>query len=296
MVEIEKWVPPAARHASLSATRLSVPWLSETYSAPKCSTDRSRVASRSRIAIQESTAPSMPPAPKKMKPSARRAARSKAFSPDPPSQTGMARAGLGMRAALSTRSNRPPKSTTGSTNNRRSKSICSSSRALARAEVLSEGFVLNVVPADSHSESESACGQQIDVGGLAGHQCRLPLRKDEHPGGQTDALGDAGELAEHDQRVMERIALGVRAGKWRSAIVVHCAQYVVIGEKVVKPQVLDRFPDQTYGIGVFTEFDLRVDDTNLHELSLLHSPCRWAIPLEMIHSTRAMLPASMRSP
>jgi len=153
-----------------------------------------------------------------------------------------------------------------------------------------------VVPADSHSESESACGQQIDVGGLAGHQCRLPLRKDEHPGGQTDALGDAGEIAEHDQRVMERIALGVRAGKWRSAVVVHCAQYVVIGEEVVKPQVLDRFPDPTYGIGVFTEFDLRVDDTNLHGLSLLHSLRRRAIPREMAHSTRAMLPASMRSP
>jgi hypothetical protein len=28
MFEIEKWVPPAGRHASLSATRLSAPWQS----------------------------------------------------------------------------------------------------------------------------------------------------------------------------------------------------------------------------------------------------------------------------
>ena len=55
--------------------------------------------------------------------------------------------------------------------------------------------------------------------------------------------------------------------KGRSAVVVHCAQDVVIGEEVVKPQVLDRFPDPTHSIGVSTEFDLRVDDTNLHGLS-----------------------------
>ena len=68
---------------------------------------------------------SMPP-PKKMKPSANRAARSKAASLDPPSQIGMGRAGFGTKAALSTRSKRPEKSTTGSVNNRRSSLTCSS--------------------------------------------------------------------------------------------------------------------------------------------------------------------------
>src|ERR1700682_6750022 len=38
----------------------------------------------------------------------------------------------------------------------------------ASAEVLSEGLILDMVPADAHSEAESTSGKQIDVGGLAG--------------------------------------------------------------------------------------------------------------------------------
>ena len=100
----------------------------------------------------------------------------------------------------------------------------------ASAEVLSEGLILDMVPADAHSEAESTSGKQIDVGGLAGHQCCLTLRKDEHAGGQPDSLGDASEVAEHDERVVKRIALGLGTGKWRCAIFVYCAQYVVIGK------------------------------------------------------------------
>src|SRR5258705_10614633 len=60
----------------------------------------------------------------------------------------------------------------------------------ATAEVLSEGFILDMVPADAHSEAKSTSGKQIDVGGLAGDQCCLTLRKHENPGGQTDSFGD----------------------------------------------------------------------------------------------------------
>jgi len=75
------------------------------------------------------------------------------------------------------------------------------------------------------------------------------VAEDEHPGGQTDPLGDAGEITEHDERAWNgsRSVYGREVARVRSSV--HCAQYVVIGEEVVKPQVLDRFPDPTYTSG-----------------------------------------------
>ena len=36
----------------------------------------------------------------------------------------------------------------------------------------------------------------------------MALRKDEYPGGQTYSFGDTCEVAEHDEWIVERIALG----------------------------------------------------------------------------------------
>ena len=178
--------------------------------------------------------------PKKMKPSARRAARSKAASEEPPSQIGIGRVGLGTRAARSIRSKRPEKSTTGSVKSRRSSSICSCCAGAAGAEVLSEGLVLDVAPADADTEAQPAAGQEIDIGGLPCHERGLALREDQDPGRELDSFGDAGQVGEHHERVVERVVLGVRAGQRRCAIGVHGAEHVVVGEEVVKAEVLDR--------------------------------------------------------
>ena len=181
----------------------------------------------------------MPP-PTKMKPSASRAARSNAASPYPPSQIGIGRAGFGTSAARSIRSKRPEKSTTGSVNSRRSSSICSSCAGAAGTEVLTEGLVLDVVPADADAEAQPAAGQEIDVGRLPGHERGLALRQDQDPGGEPDPLGDAGQMGEHHERVVERVVLGVRAGQRRRPIGVHGTEHVVVGEEVVEAEVLDR--------------------------------------------------------
>ena len=88
-------------------------------------------------------------------------------------------------------------------------------------EVLPEGVVLDVVPADPDAEAQPAAGEQIDVGRLPGHERRLALREDQDPGGEPDPLGDGGQVGEHHERVVERVVLGVRAGERRRSIGVH---------------------------------------------------------------------------
>lgn len=82
-------------------------------------------------------------------------------------------------------------------------------------KVLSKGLVLNVVPADSDTESQPTPGQEVDVGSLARHQRSLTLRKDENAGGESDPTGNAGQVSEHHERVVEWIVLGVGAAQWR---------------------------------------------------------------------------------
>ena len=52
----------------------------------------------------------------------------------------------------------------------------------AGAEVLSEGFVFDVIPSHTDTEAQPPSGEQIDVGGLPCHQGSLALWKDEDPG------------------------------------------------------------------------------------------------------------------
>ncbi len=109
-------------------------------------------------------------------------------------------------------------------------------------EVLSEGLVFDVVPADSRAEAQSADGEQIDVGRLTGHECRLPLGQGQNPGGEAGSLGDRGEAGEHDQWVMERIVFGMGAGVRGCSIGVDGAEHVIVGGQVVEAEVLDRPP------------------------------------------------------
>jgi hypothetical protein len=131
-------------------------------------------------------------------------------------------------------------------------------------EVLSEGIVLDVVPADPYTEAESTAGQEIDIGRLPRDERGLALRKDEDSCSETDPLGDAGQIREHHKRVMERVALGVGTHERTRSIGVDGTQHVVVGGKVVKAQVLDCSSDLPNGARISSELDLRVDDADLH--------------------------------
>jgi hypothetical protein len=66
-------------------------------------------------------------------------------------------------------------------------------------EVLPDSLVLDRVPADPYTEAQSTAGQEINIGRLACDEGCLALRKDEDPGGETDSLGDAGQIGEPSQ-------------------------------------------------------------------------------------------------
>ena len=109
-----------------------------------------------------------------------------------------------MIPASGTRSQRPSKSTTGSVHRAQQRDLLLDPPSPV-SEVLPQGLVLDVVPADADAEPEAPGGQHVDLGSLLGDQCGLPLRQHEHPGHQLDPLGQAGEIAEQDEGLVERV-------------------------------------------------------------------------------------------
>jgi hypothetical protein len=120
-----------------------------------------------------------------------------------------------------------------------------------------------MVPADSRAQPQPAPRQQVNVGRLPRHERCLALREDQDPGGETDPLGDAGEVGEHHERVMERVVLGLGAGEQGRPAGVNSSEHVVIGEEMIKAQVLGSSPDPPDSARVPAELGLRVDDTDL---------------------------------
>ena len=121
-----------------------------------------------------------------------------------------------------------------------------------------------MVPADPHAEAQPTAGQEIDIGRLPCHERRLALREDHDPGGELDPLGDAGQIGEHHERIVERVVLGIRPGQRPRSIGVNGTEHVVIGEKVVEAQVLDRSPDSPNSGRISSKLGLRIDNADLH--------------------------------
>jgi hypothetical protein len=106
-------------------------------------------------------------------------------------------------------------------------------------EVLPEGLVLDVVPADAYAQAQSTTRQKINIGRLPSDERRLTLRKDKDTRGETDSLCNGSQISEHHERVMEWVVLGVGAHELRRSTGVDGAEHMVVGEEVVKAQVLD---------------------------------------------------------
>jgi hypothetical protein len=73
-------------------------------------------------------------------------------------------------------------------------------------------------------------------------------------------------MGEHHERVVERVALGVGAGERRRSIGVNGTEHVVVGEEVVKAQVLDRSPNPPNSARISSQLGLRIDDADLQPL------------------------------
>jgi hypothetical protein len=73
-------------------------------------------------------------------------------------------------------------------------------------------------------------------------------------------------MGEHHERVVERVVLGVGARERRRSIGVNGTEYVVVGEEVVKAQVLDRSTNPTNSGRISSKLNLGIDGADLHEV------------------------------
>ena len=115
-------------------------------------------------------------------PSASRPIRRYAGSDAAPSHTGIGRCrGSGARLAPTTFSNVPSNVTERSVHRRRSRSICTSNLRPRSVKSLPSASYSTGFHPDGDSQPEPAFGQQVDFGGLFGHQRGLTLREDRMP-------------------------------------------------------------------------------------------------------------------
>ena len=63
----------------------------------------------------------------------------------------------------------------------------------------------DLVPADADAQAEAAAAQHIQTGRLFRDQRGLPLRNDQHAGGELQFRRDAGQITEQNERIMEQI-------------------------------------------------------------------------------------------
>lgn len=147
-------------------------------------------------------------------------------------------------------------------------------------EVLTEGVVLDPVPAHPDADTEPVARQDRDVGGLPGEQRGLALREDEDAGRELESLGTAGEVREQDERIVEGIVFVVRARQRRLSIGVLGAEHMVVGDEVIEAEIFGRSPDAPDGVGVTAQLDLGVDDAGSqlwvqHRLTLPRADVSW---------------------
>ena len=76
-------------------------------------------------------------------------------------------------------------------------------------EVLVQRLVLDVVPADAHTQTQAPAGEDVHRGGLLGHQRGLALREDDDAGYQLQPPGAGPEVAEEHEGLVERALVGV---------------------------------------------------------------------------------------
>src|SRR5262249_24738478 len=81
--------------------------------------------------------------------------------------------------------------------------------AAPRVEILVEGLVLDVVPADAHAEAQAPASQHVHSRGLLGHQRGLALGQDHDAGDQLELLGTGAQEPEQTEHLVAG-ALGGR--------------------------------------------------------------------------------------
>src|SRR5439155_17121313 len=83
--------------------------------------------------------------------------------------------------------------------------------AAARVEVGAERFELDRIPSDRDAEPQTAAREHVDRRRLLRHERGLALRQDDDPARESKAGRHPGEESKEHERLVERVAMRVRA-------------------------------------------------------------------------------------
>jgi hypothetical protein len=140
---------------------------------------------------------------------------------------------------------------------------CSSILFPPGREVLAQGLVLDGVPPDAHAQAERATGQQVDLGGLLGHQHGRSLGEDGDAGDQFERRA-GGEVAEQHERLVERgVDVVGTAPVWVHGRI--RSHHVVVGHHVPVAEFLHALAIGTDAADVGTDLRLGEYHADIHD-------------------------------
>ena len=102
----------------------------------------------------------------------------------------------------------------------------------AGGERFVQGLVLDPVPARADTEAEAPAREDRHLRSLLRDERRLPLRQDDHAGGELELRRGGREEAVEHERLVEGIALRVGPAELRLAAGVLGAEHVVVDDQV----------------------------------------------------------------
>ncbi len=172
--------------------------------------------------------------------------------------------GMGFRPARSMRCHLPSKSTIGLRPEAAQNLDLLLDAAAAGMEVLVQRLVFDVIPAESDAEPQPAAAQHVDFRRLLRDEHRLALRQDENPRDELDIRGEGGHVAEHDERLVERVGGGVTPAPVRTGGGIG-AEHVVVGQDMVEAKPFGGLGVVAEDAGVSADFGLWESNADLHE-------------------------------
>src|SRR6267378_1603726 len=127
-----------------------------------------------------------------------------------------------------------------------------------------ERLVRDLVPSDADPKDKTAARQDVHLRRLFRDDRRLPLGQDEHRGGEPQPDRDRGEVAEQDERLVERRPVVVGAGPAPRPVGIS-AEHVVEDHEVVVPELLDGPRVRRDDVGISPDLKLRKHRADMHE-------------------------------
>ena len=131
-------------------------------------------------------------------------------------------------------------------------------------------LVLHRVPPDADAQPQAAPGHHVHLGGLLGDKGGLALSQDHYARGQLNALGDAGQISQHDEGLVEQVGMGVGTiPAWM--IGGFGPQHVLDDHEMLVAQGLGGLDVVPYTSRVGSNLRLGENDAQLHAAALLKS-------------------------